>query len=82
MGKLSTEQLAFVGTFLKHRGNLQKVAPELAVSYNTVRNRLDEIVTALGGASESEPRPERISVLKQLHEGKLSFDEALAELSR
>lgn len=49
---LSTVQLEFVGLFLAHRGNLQKLAPELGVSYNTARNRMDDIVTALGGAGE------------------------------
>ena len=81
MAKLSSEQLAFVGLFLKHRGNLQKLAPELEVSYNTARNRLDDIVTALGGSAEEAEKPDRLDVLKQLDTGELSFDEAMKLLN-
>lgn len=82
MAKLSTEQLAFVGTFLKQRGNLQKLAPELGVSYNTARNRLDDIVTALGGSKDEEEKPVRLEVLEQLRAGDLSFDEAMDLLDK
>ncbi len=83
MAKLSSEQLAFVGLFLKHRGNLQKLAPELEVSYNTARNRLDDIVTALGGATETETeKPDRLDILKKLDAGDLSFNEAMKLLKR
>ena len=76
LAKLSGEQLAFVGKFLEQRGNLQKLAPELGVSYNTARNRLDDIVSALGGSSE-KPALDRLSVLKQLRSGEVSFEEAM-----
>lgn len=82
LAKLSSEQLAFVGLFLKHRGNLQKLAPELEVSYNTARNRLDEIVTALGGAAEANEKANRLDVLKQLDAGELSFKEAMKLLEK
>lgn len=49
MGRLTPEQLDFVGVVLAHRANLQKVASYLGVAYNTVRSRMDEVVTALGG---------------------------------
>ena len=82
MAKLSTEQLAFVGAFLKQRGNLQKLAPELNMSYNTARNRLDDIVTALGGTSDEAEKPERLDVLEQLRQGDIDFDEAMALLDK
>ncbi len=47
MGKLSPDQLDFVGLLLGARNNLQRLAAELGVSYNTARSRLDEIVDAL-----------------------------------
>ena len=80
MAQLSTEQLAFVGEFLKHRGNLQKLAPELGVSYNTARNRLDAVVTSLGGSSEKPATPDRLSLLKQFQEGELAFDDVMEQL--
>ena len=47
MGKLSPDQLDFVGLLLRARNNLQRLAAELGVSYNTARSRMDEIVDAL-----------------------------------
>jgi hypothetical protein len=70
-----------VGLFLKHRGNLQKLAPELGVSYNTARNRLEEIAAALGASGEPE-KPDRLSILKQLRDGELSFDDALNSITQ
>jgi hypothetical protein len=49
VGKLSPDQLDFVGLLLRARNNLQRLAADLGVSYNTARSRLDEIVGALGG---------------------------------
>jgi hypothetical protein len=79
LSRLSTAQLEFVGLFLAHRGNLQRLAPEIGVSYNTARNRLDEIVTALGGQAEST-KADRLEVLSALKEGELEFEEALKRL--
>ena len=47
IARLTPEQLVFVGLLVKQRGNIQKVAADLDVSYNTARNRMDEIVVAL-----------------------------------
>jgi hypothetical protein len=80
MAKLTVEQLAFVGAFLAHRGNLQRLAPDLGISYNTARNRLDDIVTALGGSSEKAAKVDRLTVLKRLREGAIDFDEAMSLL--
>jgi hypothetical protein len=80
LAKLSGEQLAFVGEFLRQRGNLQKLAPELGVSYNTARNRMDEIVTALGGNSEAPEQLDRLMILRQLRNGELSYEEVMRML--
>ena len=47
--RLSPEQLQFVETFLKVRGNIKEMERELGISYPTVRARLDAILAALGG---------------------------------
>ncbi|HUR49520.1 MAG TPA: DUF2089 family protein [Acidimicrobiales bacterium] len=97
MGRLTPEQLDFVGVVLAHRANLQKVASYLGVAYNTVRSRMDEVVAALGGLpgddSESEASAEqaaarqaaaadRARVLAELASGELSVEDAQAALSR
>jgi hypothetical protein len=50
IGALTPEQLEFVGQLTRQRGNVQKLAGELNVAYNTARSRLDAIVAALESA--------------------------------
>jgi len=69
-----------VGLLVRHRGTVQKVAAELGVAYNTARNRLDDIVAALGGPAEREERPDRpdrLEVLNRLAAGEIDFAEAM-----
>ena len=80
IGRLSPEQLEFVGLLLGHRANVQKVASELGVSYNTARSRLDDIVTALGGGAEPEEPASRAEVLDRLAASEISFDDAMRAL--
>jgi hypothetical protein len=79
IGRLTPEQLEFVGHLVRSRGNVQKVAADLHVAYNTARNRLDDIVATLGEPLEpnEEERARRIAVLQRLSAGELEFDEAL-----
>lgn len=80
IGRLTPTQLEFVGLLVLHRGNVQKLAAALRVSYNTARARLDEIVTALGGRPDEEEPPSRKEVLDRVASGDLSVDEAIKQL--
>jgi hypothetical protein len=86
LGRLTPDQIAFVGLLTINRGNLQKVAADIGVSYNTARNRMDDIAAALGAPlpSESTPPPptpsEKSAILEQLAAGQLTFDEALQRI--
>ena len=42
-GRLSREQLDFVELLVKYRGNIQKLAAELDIAYNTARSRMDDM---------------------------------------
>ena len=77
IARLTPDQLAFVGLLVKHRGNLQKVAVDMDVSYNTARNRMDEIVVALEDLPVRKVRVNRMAVLERLSAGDLSFEEAM-----
>ena len=77
IGRLSREQLDFVEMLVKYRGNIQKLAAELDVAYNTARSRLDEIVTALGGAPENDGRADRRAILDRLASREISVEEAM-----
>ena len=77
IGRLTREQLDFVELLVKNRGNIQKLAADLDIAYNTARSRLDEIVTALGGAPENEGRADRRTILDRLAAREISVEEAM-----
>ena len=77
IGHLTREQLDFVELLVKYRGNIQKLAAELDVAYNTARSRLDEIVTALGGPPENDRRVDRRAVLDRLAAKEITVEEAM-----
>ena len=77
LGHLSRDQLDFVELLVKNRGNINGVAGELKIAYNTARSRLDDIVAALGyGAPAAERRASRREVLDRLSAGEISVEEA------
>jgi hypothetical protein len=81
VGQLTPEQLDFVGALLRNRGNVQRLAGELGVAYNTARARLDEIVRALGGQPEAaDEGPARTEVLDALAAGEITYEEAMRRL--
>ena len=77
IGRLTREQLDFVELLVKNRGNIQKLAQDMDVAYNTARSRLDEIVTALGGAPEGNGRADRRIVLDRLAAKEINVEEAM-----
>jgi len=74
--KLSKEQLNFVRLFIKNRGNLSDLGKELNLSYPTLRNRLNEVVKALGYPVEEE-RVDRVEILEKLERGEINSQEAI-----
>ena len=79
---LTSEQLDFIETFVRCEGKLTRVQDEMALSYPTVRNRLQEVIRALGYEPGREETAEasdekRLSVLEELDSGKISADEAM-----
>lgn len=76
MAYLTPDQLAFVGLLVKHRGNLQKLAAEMNVAYNTARNRMDDIVDALENPPVRKKHPTRTEILNRLSAGELTFEQA------
>ncbi|MDQ2716342.1 MAG: DUF2089 domain-containing protein [Chloroflexota bacterium] len=77
IGRLSREQLDFVELLVKNRGNIQKLAGDLDIAYNTARSRLDEIVTALGGPPENDGRVDRRVILDRLAAKEISVEDAM-----
>jgi hypothetical protein len=88
--RLTPEQLAFLGVFVKNRGVIRDVERELSISYPTVRGRLDDLIRALGyevrddgaAAAAAEEAERRRQLLERLSRGELTADQALKALKR
>ena len=80
LGRLNHEQLEFVELMVKNRGNINGVSGDLKVAYNTARNRLDDIVAALGYSApvaDQNGRADRRAVLDRLAAKEISVEEAM-----
>ncbi len=86
--RLSPENLTFVETFVRLRGNVREVARELRVPYSTIRNHLDDVIAELGFATGTHPEGGDLStapqqeVLNRLESGEISVEDAAEELGR
>lgn len=79
---LDAEQLDFVETFVRVEGKMNRMADEMGISYPTLRNRLHDIIRALGYEPGKDETPEipdemRRSVLEDLETGSISAEEAM-----
>ena len=85
-GNLTPEQMQFLLTFVRCEGKLNRMEDEMKLSYPTLRSRLIEIVRALGYEPGKEDTPvslspeERRSILENLDQGLITWDEAQARL--
>lgn len=79
---LNPDQLEFVFTFVRCEGKINRMEQELNLSYPTIRNRLHEVIRALGyepGKDESAEvdAEKRSSAIADLEAGKITADQAM-----
>jgi hypothetical protein len=77
--QLPPEDLGFLRTFLRCRGNIKDVERELGISYPTVRGKLDSLLEKLG-YQKTVPRmgkQEKLEILAKLESGEISSEDAL-----
>jgi hypothetical protein len=85
---LPAENLEFLRLFVKVRGNLKEVERILGLSYPTIRQRFETLVSVLGYEATTEPRPDprperankRSEILERLERGEMSAEEATKAL--
>ena len=82
---LTAEHLDFIVTFVRCEGRINRMEQELGLSYPTIRNRLMEVIRALGFEPGKEEPVEisaekRSTVLDDLDAGKISIDDAMRML--
>jgi hypothetical protein len=80
--QLTPEQLSFVETFVRCEGKITRMEDEIGLSYPTIRNRLHEVIRALGyepgGGDEPKLTDEdRQRILEDLDAGRISAEEAM-----
>ena len=79
---LSAEQIEFIEIFIRSEGKLTRMETELDLSYPTIRNRLHDIIRAMGydpGKDETTDVSEdrRRQILEELDAGKISANDAM-----
>ncbi|MBS4534404.1 DUF2089 domain-containing protein [Clostridium sp. D2Q-14] len=79
--KLNNDQKSFVEVFIKNRGNIKEIEKELGISYPTVRNKLENIINALGHKPKPQPKLDKKEILSKLSAGEITADEAIKLLS-
>jgi hypothetical protein len=81
--QLNREQLEFVKVFIRCEGKFTRMDDELNLSYPTLRNRLHEVIRALGYEPGGGEEPagltddERKSILEDLDNGLISAEKAM-----
>lgn len=79
LATLPDEQVSFIETFIKCRGNIKEVERELGISYPTVRSRLDKVIKLLGFAQD-ESQMKRRDILTALERNEIKPEEAVQAL--
>jgi hypothetical protein len=79
---LTPEQLDFIETFIRVEGRMNRMTDEMGISYPTLRNRLHEVIRALGYEPGKEEvadvsDDQRRKILEDLDAGNISADKAM-----
>ncbi|PQQ65906.1 DUF2089 domain-containing protein [Acetivibrio saccincola] len=82
--RLTPEQKEFIDVFIKCRGNIKEIEKELGISYPTVKNKIEDVVMALGHKVDDKVYEsiDRKEILDRLNNGEISVDEALELLKQ
>lgn len=79
---LTPDQLEFVFTFVRCEGKINRMEQELNLSYPTIRNRLHEVIRALGYEPGKDDSLEidaekRSGAIADLEAGRITADQAM-----
>ncbi len=86
LANLSREHMEFIEVFVRVEGKISRMEGELGLSYPTIRNRLHEVIRAMGYEPGKEESPDldeekRRSILAELDAGRISAEDAMRALS-
>ena len=82
LANLTQEQLHFIITFVRNEGKLNRMEEDMGLSYPTIRNRLHDVIRALGFEPGKDETPDiddekRRSVLEELDAGNITAEDAM-----
>jgi hypothetical protein len=81
--QLTSEQLNFLEIFIRCEGKISRMEAEVDLSYPTIRNRLHEVIRALGYEPGGGEEPaglspdERQGILEDLNTGRITAETAM-----
>lgn len=78
---LTKEQKDFAEIFIKNRGNIKEIEKDMKISYPTVKNKLENLIEALGYKGEPLRDDYRKDVLERLYKGEITADDAISLLN-
>lgn len=83
---LTRKQMEFIEVFVRCEGKITRVEAEMSLSYPTIRNRLHEVIRALGYEPGKDESPElgdekRRDILEDLDAGRISAEDAMRVLN-
>jgi hypothetical protein len=79
LSRLTFEDEIFVIVFIRNHGSIKDMEALYGISYPTVKNRLNHIAGQLE-LVQVNPPSSRSEILKDLEQGKISFEEAEQKL--
>ncbi|MCB0014359.1 MAG: DUF2089 domain-containing protein [Anaerolineales bacterium] len=78
--RLSADQLQFLETFVKSKGNVKEMERELGISYWAIRNQINDMIAELGFDTEpldtSADAQARHEILQRVETGEITIEEA------
>ncbi len=74
---LSKEQKEFAEIFIRNRGNIKEIEKDMGISYPTVKNKLENLIEALGYKGEASTPNYKKEILEKLYKGEISTDDAI-----
>ena len=82
LGHLTSDHVDFIVTFVRNEGKINRMEQDLGLSYPTIRNRLHEVIRALGFEPGKEEfvdvsAEKRNEVLEELEAGKITAEAAM-----
>jgi hypothetical protein len=81
LAQLSVDDQVFVAAFVRSHGSIKEMERIFAVSYPTIKSRLNRIAERLDFV-DIDPAPTGPDVVDRLRRGEISVQEALAALER